>query len=117
MAFNAKESEPNIIKDANIQSNISQEKPLIKLWGKIVKKNNIIQNHVIELNIDRLTDTKPLLKGIETLCNHFDISNPIWMNKNTDEIDRINKTRFKAQHFIEEIEFDYFEIELIHEKV
>ena len=56
-------------------------------------------------------------KDIETLCNHFDISNPIWMNKNTADIDKINKTRFNAQHFVEEIDFDCFEIEVIHESV
>ncbi len=33
------------------------------------------------------------------------------------EINLINKTRFKAQHFIEEIDFDYFEIEYIRERV
>lgn len=87
----------------------------MKLWGKIINKNNIIKNHIIELNIDKLTDIKLLSEGIEALCNHFDISNPIWMSKNTADIDLISKTRFNAQHFIEEIDFDCFEIEVIHE--
>ena len=89
----------------------------MKLWGKIIKKNNIIQNHIVELNIAKLTDVKQLSIGIETICNHFDISNPIWMSKNTADIDLISKTRFGSQHFVEEIDFDYFEIELIHERL
>lgn len=89
----------------------------MKLWGKIIKKNNILQNHIVELNIDKLTDVKQLSEGIETICNHFDISNPIWMSKNTADIDLISKTRFNAQHFVEEIDFDCLEIELIHERL
>lgn len=51
------------------------------------------------------------------MCNHFGISNPIWMSKNTADIDLISKTRFGSQHFVEEIDFDCFEIELIHERL
>ena len=86
---------------------------MFKLCGKIVKKNNIVQDRVIEMNADGMSAEEMLFKGIEALCNHFDISNPIWMRGNNLELNQINKTRFKAQHFIEEIDFDYFEIEYI----
>jgi len=90
---------------------------LFKLWGKIVKKNNIVQNRVFEMNQEDLSFEELLIKGIEDLCNHFDIANPMWMRDNKLEMNQINKTRFKAQHFIEEIDFDYFEIEYIVERV
>ncbi len=90
---------------------------MLKLCGKIIKNNNIAQDHVIEMNTDNLSGEEMLFKGIEDLCNHFDIANPIWMRGNKLEMNQINKTRFKAQHFIEEIDFDYFEIEYIRERV
>ncbi len=90
---------------------------MYKLCGKIVKKNNIVQDHVIEMHKEGLSAEDALFKGIEALCNHFDIANPIWMHGNKHEMNLINKTRFKAQHFIEEIDFDYFEIETISERV
>ena len=90
---------------------------MFKLWGKIVKKNNLVQSHVLEMFQEDLSVEEMISKGIEDLCNHFDIANPMWMSDNTLEMDQINKTRFRAQHFIEEIEFDYFEIEYIVERV
>ncbi len=90
---------------------------MFKLWGKIVKKNNLVQSHVLEMHQEDLTVEEMISKGIEDLCNLFDIANPMWMRDNKLEINHINKTRFKAQHFIEEIDFDYFEIEYIVERV
>ncbi len=90
---------------------------MFKLWGKIVKKNNIVQTRVLEMNLEGLSAEEMLFKGIEDLCNHFDIANPMWMRDNELEMNQINKTRFRAQHFIEEIDFDYFEIEYIVERV
>lgn len=86
---------------------------MFKLWGKIVKKGTIVQNHVIEINPGDKSPDQLLIKGMEDLCNYFDIANPMWMRDNTLELDQINKTRFKAQHFIEQIDFDYFEIEYL----
>ncbi len=90
---------------------------MYKLWGKIVKKNNLVQSHVLEMNQEDLSVDEKLSRGIEDLCNLFDIANPMWMRDNTLEMDQINKTRFRAQHFIEEIDFDYFEIEYFEERV
>ncbi len=89
---------------------------MFRLWGQIVKQNTVIQNYVFEMDSENLGFEKMLSIGIEDLCNRFDIANPIWMQDNTLEMNQVNKTRFKAQHFIEEIDFDYFEIEYFVEK-
>lgn len=75
---------------------------MFKLWGKIVKKNNLVQSHVLEMNQEDQSIEEMLSKGIEDLCNHFDIANPMWMRDNTLEMDQMNKTRFRVKHFIEE---------------
>ena len=90
---------------------------MFRLWGQIVNQNNVIQNYVFEMDEKDLSFENLLSIGIEDLCNRFDIANPIWMQDNTLEMNQVNKTKFKAQHFIEEIDFDYFEIEYLVEKV
>ena len=50
---------------------------MFKLCGKIVKKNNIVKDYVVEMHTGDLSAEELLFKGIEALCNHFDISNPI----------------------------------------
>ncbi|GAB6110000.1 hypothetical protein [Fusibacter bizertensis] len=90
---------------------------MFRLWGKIVKKNNITQNYVFEMMKKDMVFEELLAKGIEDLCNRFDIGNPMWLSDNEIDMKRINKTRFKSQHFIEEIDFDYFEIEYLAERV
>lgn len=90
---------------------------MLKLYGKIVKKNNIVQNSVFEMQKDH-TDFKDFLsKGLESLCYKFDIGHPIWLSNNANDMNQVNKTKFKAQQFIEEIDFDYFEIEYVDDRV
>ncbi|MCA0385985.1 MAG: hypothetical protein LCH34_10345 [Firmicutes bacterium] len=88
---------------------------MFKLIGKIVKKNNTLNYHTYEASKDGQTHEALLRGAIEDICNRFDISNPIWLSDNTLDMARGNKTRFKAHHFIEDIEFDYFEIEYLPE--
>ncbi|MCK8058985.1 MULTISPECIES: hypothetical protein [unclassified Fusibacter] len=86
---------------------------MFRLWGKIVKKNNIIADHTFELCAENLSSKERLNRGIEALCYHFDIQNPMWLSDNTRDIALIGKTSFKEHHYTEEIYFDYFEIEII----
>lgn len=90
---------------------------MFRLSGKIVKKSNIIEHYVFEMSKDAHSLEELLLKGIEYLCNRFDIGNPMWLSDNTLDMNQVNKTKFKAHHFIEEIDFDYFEIEYLEERV
>ncbi len=90
---------------------------MFRLSGKIVIKNTIVQNYVFEMTKEELSFDEMLAKGIEDLCNRFDIGNPIWLSDNTLNMNRVNKTKFKTHHFIEEIDFDYFEIEYLAEPI
>ncbi len=86
---------------------------MFRLWGKIVKNNSIITEKVYESATAGLSDEDKIKKGVESLCYDFDIQVPLWFNDNFMALARIGSTRFKAHHFIEEIDFDYFEIEII----
>ena len=86
---------------------------MFRLWGKIIKSNRFITDHVFELptsDRDRMDKTE---EGLEALCYHFDIQKPMWFSDNDKDFEQFGKTRFTQQHFIESIDFDYYEIEII----
>jgi len=88
---------------------------MFRLWGKIYKNNDIISDHVFELESTGVNLDDKISQGLESLCYHFDISKPMWFSDN-DNIKQIGKTRFMDHHFIESISFDYFEIDIIENK-
>jgi hypothetical protein len=89
---------------------------MFRLSGKIVQKNKILQSYVFQINKENMSFEALLRKGIEDLCNRFDIANPMLLIDNTMDMNQIKKMRFKSQHFVEDIDFDYFEIEYLPEE-
>ncbi len=89
---------------------------MFRLWGKIIKNNRIIADQVFELKSLDLTLEEKIDQGLESLCYHFDIQKPMWFTNNGKDFDSIGKTRFTDDHFIETIDFDFFEIEIIENK-
>ncbi|MBO4289177.1 MAG: hypothetical protein J5865_03640 [Lachnospiraceae bacterium] len=87
---------------------------MFRMWVKIKKDNHLLADTVIEDASDA-TRTKKVLTGLEEACRRFDLSVPIWLNANIKEFQRIAKTRFRADSFIETIDFDYLEIHMIEE--
>jgi len=88
---------------------------MFRLWGKIIKNNNIITDHVFELKTKDLSVEEKTKHGLEALCYHFDIQKPMWFSDNNN-FTQFGRTRFIDHHFIETIDFDYFEIEIIENK-
>ena len=89
---------------------------MYRLWGKIYKNNNIISDTVFELDTPGISAEEKLDQGLVALCYHFDIQKPMWFSSNDSEYELIGKTRFADQHFIEDIDFDFFEIEIVEDK-
>ncbi len=87
---------------------------MFRLWGKIFKDNRLLCDRVIE---DASSDTRThkIFHAVTALCREFDLAEPIWLDSNVEEFKRLSKTRFRAEHFIEEIPFDYLEIDVIEE--
>ncbi|MCI8514618.1 MAG: hypothetical protein HFI93_08370 [Lachnospiraceae bacterium] len=87
---------------------------MFRIWGKIFHKNHLIQDIVIEdgSNVNR---TRKVFSGLEKVCAEFDLSVPIWLNKNVSEFQKVAKTRFFSDNFIEVIDFDFLELQVIEE--
>ena len=45
----------------------------------------------------------------------FDLQEPIWLDKNIAEFKKVDKTQFYQDNFIEQIDFDFLEIQVIEE--
>ena len=87
---------------------------MFRLWGKIWKDNHLLQDMVFEDGSDDAR-THKVFRGLEKICYDFDLSKPIWLDKTINEFKRHDKARFYQDNFIEEIPFDYLEIQIIEE--
>ncbi|MDO5337472.1 MAG: hypothetical protein Q4E89_08435 [Eubacteriales bacterium] len=87
---------------------------MFRLWGKIWKSNHLIKDTVaVEDSSD--TRTHKVFHCLSQICLNFDLEQPIWLDSNIKDFQRIGKTRFRQDNFIEEIPFDYLEIQIIEE--
>lgn len=87
---------------------------MFRLWGKLWKDNHMIRDTVYEEESDD-TRTHKIFRGLEEICREFDLGNPIWLDAAVNEFRRRSRTRFYQDSFIEEIEFDYMEIQVLQE--
>lgn len=88
---------------------------MFRIWGKLWKDNHILRDMVYENGDSSLNRTRKIFAGVHEFCIAFDLQEPIWLDKNTTEFKRIDKTSFNQDNFIEEIDFDYLEIHVIEE--
>lgn len=61
------------------------------------------------------TRTHKIFRALDEICLQFDLSKPIWLDKTVAEFKRHRKTRFTQDNFIDSIDFDYLEIQVIEE--
>lgn len=61
------------------------------------------------------TRTHKIFRGLETICREFDLEKPIWLDATVREFKRHSKARFYQDSFIEEVPFDYLEIQVLEE--
>lgn len=87
---------------------------MIKLWGKIITDNRLVNQEIFTCE-ETFEYEQELKKCIIELCYRFDIQKPYWLRKNLIEYNKIKKTAFTQDNFIEEINFDKFEIEVLEE--
>ena len=88
---------------------------MFRLWVKIIDSAKIVKNMTIENSDSSLNRTKKIFQAIDEACYAYDLSKPLWLDKNISEFKKSNKTRFTKDNFVDEIDFDYLEIEVIEE--
>ena len=61
------------------------------------------------------TRTHKIFRALDEICYDFDLSKPIWLDSTVTEFKRHSKTRFYQDNFVDSIDFDYLEIQVIEE--
>ena len=87
---------------------------MFRLWGKIWKDNHMIKDTVI-CDDSEDTRTHKIFHALREICYDFDLANPIWLDKTINDFKRHSKTRFYQDNFVETVDFDYLEIQVIEE--
>lgn len=87
---------------------------MFRLWVKIIKENRLVADTVIEDTSDK-TRTHKIFDGLEEACVKFDLGKPMWLDSTVSDFKRLSKARFTKDNFIEPIDFDYMEIQVLEE--
>ena len=81
---------------------------MFRLWAKVFKDNRLLKDTVICDDDTEKSRTKKIFDAVTAICLEFDLSEPIWLESTI-------KTRFTSDNFIESIDFDFLEIQVIEE--
>lgn len=87
---------------------------MFRLWAKIFKDNRMLQDTVIE-NSTADTRTHKVFQALDEICYTFDLGKPLWLDATVKDFQKHAKARFTQDNFIESIDFDYLEIQMIEE--
>lgn len=88
---------------------------MFRMWGKIWENNRMIQDTVVCIGDYSLSRTEMVFQSLDEICYRFDLGKPIWLDANISEFQRLAKTRFRQDSFIEQIPFDFLELQVIEE--
>jgi len=87
---------------------------MFRLWAKIIDDNHLLKDTVItDDTID--TRTHKVFKALDKVCYEFDLGKPLWLDATINDFQKHAKTRFYQDSFVEQIDFDYLEIQIIEE--
>ena len=88
---------------------------MFRMWGKIWKDNHLIKDTVACISDYSLSRTQMVFQSLDEICSQFDLGHPIWMDSTIREFQRHDKARFYQDSFVETIDFDFLEIQVIEE--
>ncbi|HIX15589.1 MAG TPA: hypothetical protein H9740_07720 [Candidatus Hungatella pullicola] len=88
---------------------------MFRMWGKIIKNTKTVKDTIICISDYSMSRTSMVFQSLEEICLQFDLEQPIWLDSNIEDFKRRDKTRFNQDNFIESLDFDYLEIQVIEE--
>ena len=86
---------------------------MMKLYGQAVKGRLVMADTVAQNDERELSFQTRLEKCFVQVCRDFDVSVPMWIDRNTSEFVNFKRTIFHAEQFIDEIKFDRLVIEMV----
>ena len=87
---------------------------MFRLWVRLVDNNHLIKDTVVcDDSID--SRTHKVMNAIDKACYEMDLSRPIWLDHIVKDFQLHAKCRFTKDAFIDQIDFDYMEIQVLEE--
>lgn len=86
----------------------------MRIWFKLIKDNRLLRDTTVTDESDE-TRTHKIFGALEAVCYEFDLGKPVWLDANIEEFKRHARTRFSQDCFMEEIPFDFLEMQVIEE--
>lgn len=86
----------------------------MRIWAKIFKDTRLQKDTVVE-NCTDDTRTHKVFQALDEVCYTFDLGKPIWLDASVREFQKHAKVRFTQDNFIEHIDFDFLEFQVIEE--
>lgn len=87
---------------------------MFRLWARTFQDNHMLQDACI-CDGSQDTRTHKIFRALDEVCYQFNLPRPIWLDKTIAEFKRHSKARFTQDNFMESVEFDYLEIQVIEE--
>ena len=86
----------------------------MRIWCKMMQDNHLLKDMTVTDESEE-TRTHKIFHALDEVCYAFDLGKPIWLESNVNEFKRHAKTRFTQDSFIEQIAFDFLELQVIEE--
>lgn len=87
---------------------------MLTVWGKLFRKNKTIASDTFVSEQDDVSAA--LLECLEYFGRKFDIEVPMWSSVHTKQFGNFQTVRFTKDDFIDKVNFDRFEMQVIAEE-
>ena len=88
---------------------------MFRLWAKEFKDNRLVRDLVVCNDNYEISRTQKIFSALDEVCHAFDLQVPIWLEVNVNDFKRHSRARFRQDSFVEQIDFDFLEIQVIEE--
>ena len=88
----------------------------MRIWAKVLIEHKIMRETVREFSSARPSDMEGWSVLLHELCLDLDLCRPVILKKHVNGLKQFSRVVFKPADFIEFVDFDEFEIEVIPEK-
>ena len=88
----------------------------MRIWAKVIEDHKIMRETVREFSSARPSDLDGWSVLLHELCQDLDLGRPVILRKHVNDLKQFSRVVFKPADFIESVDFDEFEIEIISEK-
>lgn len=88
---------------------------MFRMWGKLIRDNHLLRDTVICNSDYSLSRTQMVFDALDAITYEFNLEKPMWLDATVKEFKRHDKVRFTQDNFIETIDFDFLEIQVIEE--